>query len=88
MIIGMGLYLIIDILKEVMYLEDKIYILGVNEKIEVFWNWLSYNGFNIVDEYVIFDGFYYVFLKVVKGNMLLIEEDIYLGFKFKIKKEV
>ena len=50
----MGPHLIIDILKEVMHLEDKTYILGANEKIEVLRNWLSHNGFNIVDEYVIF----------------------------------
>lgn len=86
-ITGMGPHLIIDILKEVMHLEDKTYILGANEKIEVLRTWLSNNGFNIVDEYVIFDGFYYVFLKVIKGSMTLTEEDIYLGPKLKTKKE-
>lgn len=86
-ITGMGPHLIINILKEVIDLEDKTYILGANEKIEVLRTWLSHNGFNIVDEYVIFDGFYYVFLKVVKGTMTLTEEDIYLGPKLKLKEE-
>ena len=78
-ITGMGPYIIIDILKEALNLDDKVFILGSHERVEVLRLWLMQNGFNITDEYVIRDGFYYVFLKVQKGIMNLSESDIYVG---------
>src|SRR5690554_2605591 len=87
LITGMGPHLIIDILNEVKDLEHKTYILGANEKVEVLRKWLSDNGFNIVDEYVIYDTFFYVFLKVEKGQMKLTQEELFIGPKLKHKPE-
>ena len=86
-ITGMGPHLILDILKNVLHLEGKTYILGANDKVEVLREGLMQLGFKIIDEYVIHDGFYYVFLKVVIGNMTLTQQDIYVGPILKHKPE-
>lgn len=86
-ITGMGPHLIIDILKDTIKHLNKTYILGANEKIEVLRKWLCDNDFRIIEEYVIYDGFYYVFLKVEKGQMKLDAKDLYLGPVLKTKRE-
>ncbi len=86
-ITGMGPHLILDILKNVLHLEGKTYILGANDKVEVLREGLMQLGFKIIDEYVIHDGFYYVFLKVVIGKMTLTQQDIYVGPILKNKPE-
>ena len=86
-ITGMGPHLILDILKNVLHLEGKTYILGANDKVEVLREGLMQLGFKIIDEYVIHDGFYYVFLKVVIGKMTLTQQDIYVGPILKHKPE-
>lgn len=83
-ITGMGPYLINDIMK--LAPKNKTYILGANEKIEVLRQALVENGFMIVDEHVIYDDFYYVFLIVTGGNMVLNEDELYLGPILKTKK--
>ncbi|VEU82055.1 tRNA (adenine(22)-N(1))-methyltransferase [Acholeplasma hippikon] len=77
-ITGMGSKLITDILKE-SKVQDATYLLGANEKQEVLRQYLLENGYEILDEYVIYDGFYYVFIKVKKGMMTLTDEEIYTG---------
>jgi tRNA (adenine22-N1)-methyltransferase len=84
-ITGMGPHLIIDILNDTKKHVGKTYILGANDKLEVLRSWLSNNGFNIIDEDIIYDDFYYVFIKVEKGHMVLNESDCYLGPKLKYK---
>lgn len=86
-ITGMGPHLILDILKNVLHLEGKTYILGANDKVEVLREGLMQLGFKIIDEYVIHDGFYYVFLKVVIGKITLTQQDIYVGPILKNKPE-
>lgn len=84
-ITGMGPNLIGDIMKKAS--KDKTYILGANEKIEVLRQIICDLGFMIIDEYVIYDDFYYVFLKVTGGQMHLTESDLYLGPILKNKVE-
>ncbi|WP_025725209.1 tRNA (adenine(22)-N(1))-methyltransferase [Acholeplasma granularum] len=84
-ITGMGSRLIIDILKHAKL--DRTYILGANEKVEILRSWLVSNNYEIIDEYIIYDGFYYVFLKVKKGQMNLSDSDLYVGPILKNKVE-
>ncbi|MFH2116921.1 MAG: class I SAM-dependent methyltransferase [Bacillota bacterium] len=85
-IAGMGAYLIADILDHAP-LGNHIYLLQANEKIEILREYLMNHEFSIVDEYLLLDRFYYVILKVVRGKMVLDDEDIYLGPILKHKPE-
>lgn len=85
-IAGMGAYLISDILDHAPK-GNQIYLLQANEKIEVLRSYLMNHGFSIIDEYITYDKFFYVILKVQRGQMSLSEEDIYLGPKLKEKSE-
>lgn len=76
-ITGMGPHLIADIMTNARL--DATYLLGANEKLEVLRLWLNNHHYQIIDEYVIYDDFYYVFLKVTKGTMKLTEKEIYTG---------
>ncbi len=84
-IAGMGAYLIKDILK--LAPKDKTYILQANDKHEILRAYLEEDGFEIVDEYVIHDKFFYIIMVVKQGQMHLLEDDLYLGPKLKYKKE-
>lgn len=84
-IAGMGAYLIKDILKDAPM--DKTYILQANDNHDVLREYLAKQGFEIIDEYIIFDKFYYVMMMVKKGHMKLTESDLYLGPKLKYKIE-
>lgn len=82
---GMGAYLIKDILKNAP--KDKTYILQANEKNEILRAFLEEDGFEIIDEYIVQDKFFYVMMVVRKGHMQLFEDDLYLGPKLKHKQE-
>lgn len=84
-IAGMGVYTISEILKQ--NHESKTYFLQPNDKYDSLRTHLMENGFKIIDEFVIFDKFYYVIMKVIKEQMTLTEEDIYVGPILKTKKE-
>lgn len=83
-ITGMGAHLITDIMAGAT--EDATYLLGANEKIEVLRLWLCKHQYQIIDEYVIYDDFYYVFLKVIKGSMTMSDVQIYTGIYLPKKK--
>lgn len=85
-ITGMGAKLISDILSG-SKVNDATYILGANDKQEVLRTYLLNNGYEILDEHVIYDGFYYIFIKVKKGKMELNPEEIYTGKHLYDKKE-
>ncbi|AUD64992.1 hypothetical protein BK011_04605 [Tenericutes bacterium MZ-XQ] len=84
-IAGMGAYLITEILKDAP--KDKIFILQANDKQEILRSYLNDSNFEIVDEFVIHDKFYYVMIIVRAGQMSLLEDDLYLGPKLKYKPE-
>lgn len=84
-IAGMGSYLMTDILSDVE--KDITYILQANDKHHVLREFLANNHFSIEDEFVIHDKFYYVIMIVKKGQMELLEDDLYLGPKLKYKPE-
>ncbi len=85
-IAGMGAYLIADIMNHAPK-GNQVYILQANEKIEILREYLMNHGFKIIDEYVVHDRFFYVILKVMRGEMFLTEEDLYLGPILKNKPE-
>ncbi|MBN3490070.1 SAM-dependent methyltransferase [Acholeplasma equirhinis] len=76
-ICGMGAYLIADILKDAP--DNAHFLLGAHDNLEFLRAYLSKNNFEIFDEYVMLDKFYYVFLKVRSGKMELTEEALYTG---------
>ena len=78
---GMGVYTIIDIIKNG---PKKPLILQPNDKLEILREHLSENGYKILDEYITFDKFYYIILKVEPGVENLTDEDIYLGPKLRL----
>lgn len=83
---GMGAYLICDILDHAPK-GDQVFLLQANDKIEILRIYLMDHGFSIIDEYILEDKFYYVVLKVKRGEMILDDEDIYLGPILKHKSE-
>ncbi|MBN2300517.1 MAG: SAM-dependent methyltransferase [Acholeplasmataceae bacterium] len=85
-IAGMGAYLITNILDHAPSGHHE-YLLQANDKIEILRTYLMNNGFSIVDEFIIHDRFYYVILKVIRGKMILNEDDILLGPILKSKPE-
>lgn len=84
-ITGMGAHLIASILDHAPKNMD--FILGPNDRLEVLREYLASHEFMIVDEYVVKDGFYYVFLKVKYGKMSLTEQELYGGIYLKDKEE-
>jgi tRNA (adenine22-N1)-methyltransferase len=85
-IAGMGAYLIADIMNQAPE-GNQVYILQANDKIDMLREYLGSHGFKIIDEYLVQDRFFYVILKVIRGVMLLNEEDLYLGPILKNKPE-
>lgn len=83
---GMGAYLIADIMKYAPML-DALYILQPNDKPAYLREKMMDLGYQIVDEYVIHDRFYYVVILYRYGKEILSLEDIILGPKLKDKKE-
>ncbi|MFA5692675.1 MAG: tRNA (adenine(22)-N(1))-methyltransferase TrmK [Acholeplasmataceae bacterium] len=82
-ITGMGPDLIYNIIKN----ENKEidYILGPNQKPYLLRKLLLENNFKIIEETIVYDRFFYIFLKVKKGVMNLSESEIYTGVNFKNK---
>ena len=77
-IAGMGAFTMNDILDEATH-HDVVYLLQANDRHEILRRYLSEHDFKIVDEYVLYDGFYYVIIKAQRGQMKLSEKEIYLG---------
>lgn len=84
LISGMGVYTIIDILSRAPKAE---FLLQPNDKHEILRKYLSENNYQIVDEYITFDKFYYIIIHVKKGDEKLSPGDLYLGPKLKDKNE-
>lgn len=85
-IAGMGAHLIARIMEHAPY-GSQTYLLQANEKIEALRTYLADHHFKIIDEYVVKDNFFYVILKVVRGEMTLTEEELYVGPILKTKPE-
>jgi tRNA (adenine22-N1)-methyltransferase len=85
-IAGMGAYLICDILTHAPT-HQATYILQANDKQEVLRKYLCDHEFMIIDEYIVFDKFSYVIIKVQRGQMTLTEDELYLGPILKHKPE-
>jgi tRNA (adenine22-N1)-methyltransferase len=85
-IAGMGAYLICDILNHAPT-SDITYILQANDKQDILRKYLMDHDFIIIDEYLVFDKFSYVVMKVKRGSMVLTEDELYLGPVLKHKKE-
>ena len=85
-IAGMGAHLIKDIMNQAPK-KDITYILQANDKIDVLREYLMHHGFSIIDEYLVKDKFYYVILKVKRGQSKLTKEDILLGPVLRHKPE-
>ncbi|WP_162140078.1 tRNA (adenine(22)-N(1))-methyltransferase [Haploplasma axanthum] len=77
-IAGMGAMLISNILEKAPE-GDITYILQANSKLEVLREYLSNNNFKIIDEIVVFEKFYYIIIRAVRGNEKLNEKELYLG---------
>ena len=86
-IAGMGAYLITQILDNAPKNEDITYCLQANDKTEYLRKYLADHGFEITDEFVIYDKFYYVILLAKRGHMVLSEKERYLGPKLIDKPE-
>lgn len=84
-ITGMGAHLIARILNNAP--KDMEFILGPNDRLEVIREYLARHGFEILDEYVVKDNFYYVFIKVKYGKMSLTDQELYTGIYLKNKEE-
>lgn len=85
-IAGMGAYLICDILDHAPA-NDTHYLIQANDKVEVVRAYLMNHGFEIMDEHIVFDQFFYIIIHAKRGQMILSEEDIYLGPYLKHKKD-
>ncbi|HLT00230.1 MAG TPA: class I SAM-dependent methyltransferase [Acholeplasma sp.] len=76
-ITGMGAYLIADIMEHAPNSGE--FLLGAHDNIEFLRGFLANNNYEITDEFVVLDKFYYVFLKVRRGQMTLTDENLYTG---------
>src|SRR5690554_3312974 len=85
-ITGLGFQTIKKIL-EVEHKHPKFYIFGVQSEIENFRKYLSNNGYKIINEEIIFDKKFYIFIKAIFENETLSFEDIILGPFIKKRKE-
>ena len=85
-IAGMGAYTICDILKDAPK-KDITLILQANDRHEHLRTFLADHQFQLINEYIIDDGFYYVIMVVRYGNMTLSKEDAFLGPILKHKIE-
>lgn len=83
---GMGAHLIAEIMEHAPH-HKAIYVLQANDKIAYLRDRLIKLGFQIIDEHVIHDRFYYVILVVKRGTMKLNHEDLYIGPFLKHKPE-
>lgn len=86
-IAGMGAHLIADIMEHAPH-HEAIYILQANDKIAYLRQRLNAMGFQIIDEHVVHDRFYYVILVVQRGHQILSEEECFYGPFLHNKSEV
>jgi len=84
---GMGAYLIAELMEHAP-LHNAVYILQANDKHEHLRKRLNELGFEIKDEYIVHDKFFYIIMIVKRGNQHLTKEDLYLGPYLKHKVEV
>lgn len=77
-ITGMGYQTIKNILIEP-HLKPKFYVFGPQTEIENFRRFLNENNYKIIDEQIIFEKKFYIFIKAVIGHQILSKEDIILG---------
>jgi len=84
-IAGMGAHLIKEIMMHAP--RNKKYILQANDKHHILRAFLNDHGYQITDEFVVFDKFYYVIMVVTDGKMNLDQTDLYLGPILKNKLE-
>lgn len=77
-IAGMGYQTIKSILLEP-HLRPDFYIFGAQTEIENFRKFLSENNYKIIDEKIILDKKFYIFIKAIIGHQVLSKEDIILG---------
>ena len=93
---GMGTNTIIDIISKRLEEINNI-IIQSNRDLETLRNFMVKNNFKILDEKVIFDDYYYVFIRFSKGKQEYSSEDFWLGpiiknssnieyFKFLLKR--
>lgn len=85
-ITGMGFELIKSILREPHQKPD-YYLIGSHYQVHYLRKYLNENNYQIIDEFIVFDKKYYLFLKVKEGKELLTNKDLYLGPLLKSKKE-
>ena len=85
-IAGMGAYTICEIMSKATN-PKATYILQPNDKHEILRTWLMNHEYRIVDEHVIFDGFYYVMMVAEHGSMTLSDQACYLGPILQYKDE-
>jgi tRNA (adenine22-N1)-methyltransferase len=77
-IAGMGAHLMTEIMEHAPH-HEAIYVLQANDRIAYLRQRIIELGFQIVDEYVVHDRFYYVIVVVKRGHMTLSEEDVLIG---------
>lgn len=82
-ITGMGPNLIFNIIKN--EIKENDFILGPNQKPYLLRKLLLENNFKIIEETIVYDGFFYIFFKVRKGEMALSNSEIYTGLNLKNK---
>ena len=85
-IAGMGAHLISDILNNAPK-HDITYVLQPNDKVDILRTYLNESEFKIIDEFVIYEKFFYTIIVCKRGVMKLDQEDLVLGPKLKHKKE-
>ncbi len=85
-IAGMGAYTICEIMAETKNPHAR-YVLQANDKHEILRKYLAQHQYRIVDEHIIFDGFYYIVMVVEQGCMTLSPKDCYLGPILQHKQE-
>lgn len=84
-IAGMGALNIIQILNKAPKERHITYVLQANDRHHQLRKFLAENDFVIIDETLVYDGFYYVLMVVNKGSMQMNLDDLYLGPILKTK---
>ncbi len=85
-ITGIGFELIKNILNEP-HQQPNYYLIGSHHQVHYLRKYLIDNNYKIIDEYILFDKKYYIFLKVIKEKQILTNKEIYLGPILQTKKE-
>ncbi len=86
LIAGMGAHLITEIMRHAPK-GDEVFLLQPNDKHEIVREYLLHHEWNITDEWVIHDKFYYVIMEVKRGHMSLTNDELITGPILKHKAE-